>query len=156
MAIYYRMMQNKMPNDKNKGKYFAHTVKQSEISLEQVEQLIQDSCSAKISDVRMVVRELFEAVRHYMQNGHVVNLGDLGKFYISIKSIPVDNPSEFRPDRHVTGFKCNYTPSGHRYKAGSGRLTGHIHRSMLDGCKAAEISYYKGKAASKDETPSAI
>ena len=152
MAIYYRLMQNKIPNDKNNGKYFAHTVKQSEISLEQVEELIQNSCSAKISDVRMVVRELFEAVKHYMQDGHVVNLGDLGKFYISIKGIPVDDPSEFRPDRHVTGFKCNYTPSGHRFKAGSGKLTGRVHRSMLDGCKAAEVPHYKGKKALKDET----
>ena len=142
MAIYYRLRQNKIPNDKNCGKYFAHTVKQGEVSLEEIEQLVQDSCSAKASDVRMVVRELFEAIKHYMQDGHVVNLGDLGKFYISVKGLPVDDPTEFRVDRHITGFKCHYTPAGHRFKAGSGDLTGHIHRDLLDGCKATEATFY--------------
>lgn len=143
MAIHYKMQQNKMPNDKNYGKYFPHTVKQGEVSLEQVEALIQDACSARISDVRMVVRELFEAVKHYMQMGYVVNLGDLGKFYISVKGIPVDDPSEFRPDRHILGYKCNYTPAGHRYQAGMGGLTGHIRRGLLEGCKAEETRFLK-------------
>jgi len=146
MAIFYRLMQNKMPNDKNYGMFFAHTVKQDEIPLEKIEAVIQNNCSAKISDVRMVVRELFDTIRQFLQDGHVVNLGDLGKFYISVKGLPVDKPSEFRPDRHVTGFRCNYTPASRRYTAASGKKVGCIYRDLLAGCKAKETAYYKGRS----------
>ena len=71
MAIHYRLVQNKIKSDKNYGKYYAHTVKQGEISLEEIERMIEENCSAKASDVRLVLRELFDTVKHYMQNGYL-------------------------------------------------------------------------------------
>lgn len=142
MAIHYRLVQNKIKNDKNYGKYYAHTVKQGEVSLEEIEQMIQTNCSAKASDVRLVLRELFDTVKHYMQNGYVVNLKEMGKFSISVKSVCVDDPQEFRRDHHITGFKCNYTPHGQRFKPSEGALAGHIHRSFLEECEAVETTHY--------------
>ena len=142
MAIHYKLVQNKIKNDKNYGKYYAHTVKQGEISLEEIERMIETNCSAKASDVRLVLRELFDTVKHYMQNGYVVNLKEMGKFSISVKSVCVDDPKEFRRDRHIIGYKCNYTPHGERYKPSDGNLAGHIRRGFLENCKAEEIPYY--------------
>ena len=142
MAIHYRLLQNKIKGSKNYNKYYAHTVKQGEISLEEIERMIETNCSAKASDVRLVLRELFDTVKHYMQNGYVVNLKEMGKFSISVKSICVDDPKEFSRDRHIIGYKCNYTPHGERYKPSDGDLAGHIRRGLLEECKAEEIPYY--------------
>ena len=138
MAIHYRLVQNKIKSDRNYGKYYAHTVKQGEISLEEIERMIETNCSAKASDVRLVLRELFDTVRHYMQNGYVVDLKEMGKLSISVKSVCVDSPKEFRRDRHITGFKCNYAPHGERYKPSDGALAGHIRRGLLEECEAIE------------------
>jgi predicted histone-like DNA-binding protein len=140
MAIHYRLVQNKIKNDKNYGKYYAHTVKQGEISLEEIEKMIEENCSAKASDVRLVLRELFDTVKHYMQNGYVVDLKEMGKLSISVKSVCVDDPSEFRRDQHITGFKCKYTPHGERYKPSDGLLAGHIRRGLLEECEAEETT----------------
>lgn len=142
MAIQYRLLQNKIKGSENYGKYYAHTVKQGTITLEQIEEMIESNCTAKASDVRLVLRELFDAVKFYMQHGYTVDLKEMGKLSISVKSVCVDDPKEFRSDKHITGFKCNYTPQGKRYQAteeGNGR---HIHRSLLDGCEAIETKYY--------------
>ena len=133
MAIQYRLLQNKIKGSKNYGKYYAHTVKQGVISLEDIEEMIEENCTAKASDVRLVLRELFE----------------MGKLSISVKSVCVDDPKEFRRDRHITGFKCNYTPEGKRYSAYGPEKNGHIHRSILDGCEAIETQYYN--TTSKDK-----
>ena len=62
MAIQYRLLQNKIKGSKNYGKYYAHTVKQGVVSLEDVEMMIQQNCSAQASDVRLVLRRNGQAV----------------------------------------------------------------------------------------------
>ena len=142
MAIQYRLLQNKIKGSENYGKYYAHTVKQGTITLEQIEEMIESNCTAKASDVRLVLRELFDAVKFYMQHGYTVDLKEMGKLSISVKSVCVDNPKEFCSDKHITGFKCNYTPQGKRYQATGEDNGRHIHRSLLDGCEAVEAKYY--------------
>ncbi len=143
MAIHYKLIKNQIKSSKNYGKYYAHTVKQGKVSMEQIEQTIQENCTAKASDVRLVLRELFDTVKQYMQDGYVVELREMGKFHISVQSTPVDDPKNFSTDRHITGFKCNYTPYGERYKAGEGERSRHIHREMTDGCEAKPQKEYK-------------
>jgi len=139
MSIHFRLVKNEIKSNKQYGKYYAHTVKGSEVTLREIEQKIQANCSAKASDVRLVLSELFYTIRQELQDGHVVNLGELGKFHISVKSTPVADPQEFRIDRHIRGFKCNYTPNGNRYPHYSGSLAGHIRRDLTDGCVARNI-----------------
>ena len=134
MAIQYRLLQNKIKGSKNYNKYYAHTMRRGTVSLEDIEQMIEENCSAKASDVRLVLRELFDTVKFFMQMGYTVDLKEMGKFSISVKSICVDTPSEFRRDQHITGFKCNYTPQGRRYTTEN--VKRRIHRCLLDGCEA--------------------
>lgn len=139
MPIGYRLLQNKIKGSKNYRKYYAHTVKQHPVSFEEVEMLIQENCTAKASDVRAVLRELFDVLKFYLQSGCVVDLKEMGKFSISIKSVCVDNPEDFDPERHIIGYKCNYTPQGKRIRSADPKKRKHIHRSLLDGCTAVEI-----------------
>jgi predicted histone-like DNA-binding protein len=135
-------MKNQIKSSKNYGKYYAHTIRRGEVKQQQIEERIQANSSAKASDVRLVLRELFDTIRDYLQDGYVVNLEEMGKFSLSVKSTCVKQPSDFMPSKHIKGFKCNYTPQGHRYKVGEGRLAGHIKRHLLDGCQAIEAPYY--------------
>lgn len=141
MAIQYRLLQNKIKGSKNFNKYYAHTVKQGVISMEDIESMIESNCTAKASDVRLVLRELFDTVKFYMQKGYIVDLREMGKFSISVQSVCVDNPKEFRKDQHITGFKCNYIPQGKRYHGGKAEKR-RVHRSLLDGCEAEEARYW--------------
>ena len=47
MAIHYRLLQNKIKGSKNYGKYYAHTVKRGVISLEDIEAMIEENCTAR-------------------------------------------------------------------------------------------------------------
>ena len=136
MAIHYRLLQNQIKGSKNYRKYYAHTVKQGVVTLEDIESMIEENCTAKASDVRLVLRELFDTIKFYMQNGYTVDLKELGKFSISVKSVCVDDPKQFRSDKHITGFKCNYTPEGKRLKSANENLSRRIQRGLLDGCVA--------------------
>ena len=141
MAIQYRLLQNKIKGSKNYKKYYAHTVKNGVVRLEDIEDMIASKCTASPGDVRLVVRELFDAVKVCMQFGCVVDLRELGKFHISVKSVCVDDPKEFNPNVHITGYKCNYTTEGKRYKSGkTGKKL--VHRDLLEGCKAIEVTHY--------------
>lgn len=141
MAIRYRLEKCKFKNDKNYGRYYARTVKNSEVTLEDIEQQIQENCSAKVSDVRLVMKELFDTIRRAMRDGHVVNMGEMGKMYIGVRSVPVDDPEEFCSDRNITGFRCIYTPFGQRYGSLDGNMRHHIHRRLTDGCVAKKMIY---------------
>ena len=142
MAIQYRLLQNKIKGSENYGKYYAHTVRQGTVSLEQIEEMIESNCTAKASDVRLVLRELFDAVKFYMQHGYTVDLREMGKLSISVKSVCVDDPKEFNRNKHIVGFKCNYTPQGKRYDAEGETNRRHIHRGILEGCEAVEAKYF--------------
>ncbi|RRC97892.1 hypothetical protein [Prevotella sp. OH937_COT-195] len=136
MAIRFRLMRNVIRNDKNYGKYYARTVKNTEINLEDIELEIQENCTAKASDVRLVIKELYETIRRAMQNGHVVNMGELGKMYIAVTSKPVDTPDEFLTSKNITGFRCKYIPFGKRYGTACGDKARKIRRFLTEGCKA--------------------
>lgn len=41
MAIQYRLLQNKIKGSENYGKYYAHTVRQGTITLEQIEEMTE-------------------------------------------------------------------------------------------------------------------
>lgn len=69
-----------------------------------------------------------------LSEGQVVNLGDLGKLYLSVTSKPVERPQDFRVDKHITGIKCKYIPCGHRMQQEG--MKGNIKRLLTQGCKA--------------------
>lgn len=143
MPIHYRLLQNQIKGSKNYRKYYAHTVRQGVINMEDIEQMIQENCTAKASDVRLVLRELYDAIKFYMQHGYTVDLKELGKFSISVKSVCVDSPEDFNSKTHITGFKCNYTPQGKRRHSSDPDANSRIHRGLLDGCEAVETKFYK-------------
>lgn len=134
------MRKNNIKSNKAYGKWFAHTLRGSEMTLEEIEQRIQDNCSVTRADVRAVVTALQEVVERGLKDGHVVSLGELGKFYLSIRSECVDQPDDFSVQKHVKGVVCNYIPAGHRVQ-----LDHHITRPFTDECRLEQVPIYDEK-----------
>ena len=137
MSLKFKLRKNNIKSNKSYGKWYAHTLRGSEVTLDEIEQQIQDCCSVTRADVRAVVTALQEVVARDLTDGHVVSLGELGKFYLSIRSESVDNPEEFSVQRHVKGIVCNYIPEGHRRSNDR-----HITRPFTDNCHLEQVSIY--------------
>lgn len=150
MSIRFKLVRNNIKSHKDYGKYYAHTLRGDGLSLEQIEQTIEANCSAKVSDVRLVMSELFATIRQALRDGRVVCMGDLGKLYLSVESIPVDSSSDFRVDSHVKGFRCNYIPCGHRRKVGDKAVR--VKRLLTEGCRAVHDKKATQQALENERT----
>jgi predicted histone-like DNA-binding protein len=137
MSLKFTLRQNKIRGGKGYGKWYAHTLRGSELTLDEIEQRIQASCSVTRADVRAVVTALQDVVADGLKSGHVVSLGELGKFYLSIRSESVDSPDDFCVKDHVKGVECNYIPLGHR-----NQLSHRIVRPFTEDCRVEQVSVY--------------
>ena len=85
-----------------------------------------------------IIIAMEKVVERNLKMGNVVSLGELGKFYLSIRGVCVDNPEEFSVQNHVKGVVCKYMPVGHRRQS----LNGRISRPFTDDCQLEQVSIY--------------
>ena len=138
MALRFTLQQNKIKSNKGYKKWYARVVKQGEMTMDDVERKIQGRCTVTRADVRAVLSALYEVVGMGLKDGYVVNLDELGKFYLSIRSASVDNPDDFSVQKHVKEIVCKYTPMGHRINAADPRIV----RPFTNNCKLEQVSEY--------------
>jgi predicted histone-like DNA-binding protein len=138
MSLRFTLRQNKIKSNKSFGKWYAHTLRGSEITLEDIARQVGYSCSVSKGDVYAVILAMDNVVSRALKKGHVINLGALGKFYLSIRGVCVDNPDAFSVKDHVKGVVCKYTPAGHRVQS----LGGRISRPFTDDCVLEQVSVY--------------
>ncbi len=134
MSVFYRLRKSEFKGRPNYGKYYAHTVKMGHVGLDEIELIIQQNCSATRADVRLVLTELIDVMKRELQEGRVVELDGFGRFSLSVKSTSVDHPDDFNVRKHITGMKCNFTPTGHRRGLGDRTIT----RPFFEGCNVQE------------------
>jgi len=138
MAINYKLQRCNIKSNKNYGKYYAQAVHNDTMSQRELEERIESNCTAKASDVRVVLKELVETMRQALQAGRTVKIDELGSFSISLKSECVDSPEQFSERDHIRGFRCNFIPAGER--RGNGDHT--IQHTMTDGCDVHMLPRY--------------
>ncbi len=74
------------------GKYFAEAVYDSHfIGTEELSEFIQRQASVKKSDIKAVLQELGEAMKHFFEMGQKIRLDGIGIFKVGFSSIGVDN-----------------------------------------------------------------
>ena len=74
------------------GKYFAEAVYDSHfIGTEELSEFIQRQASVKKSDIKAVLQELGEAMKHFFEMGQKIKLDGIGIFKVGFSSIGVDN-----------------------------------------------------------------
>lgn len=75
------------PKDKNMpSKYYGHVQANGDVSLREMSERIQQTCTVHKSDVFAVLVALEDVISEALKSGEIVRLGDLGTFQIGISS----------------------------------------------------------------------
>ncbi len=135
MAIRYKLVQNKISGHDCYGKFYARSIKTGEINIKDIERIIEQNCSLKRSDVRAVLTELVDTIKDKLQDGYTVNLDELGRLSLGVKSEGVYREADFNVKKHITGLNVNYRPCTHRIGNGDRRLVA----PLAEGCEFKKV-----------------
>ena len=131
MAVHIRLIRNNIKSSSSYGKYFAKSVSQGEVTLNEIAaEACRNSGFSEGSVVR-VVTELQDLLKEKLSEGQTVVLPGIGRFSLRVESIGVDDPKSFNIRNHITRIVCGFLPAGRRI---AGR---HILYDFCDGVKAA-------------------
>ena len=130
MAIRYKLVQNKIGGHDSFGKFYARTVKTGDVDMKELERIIESNCSMKRSDVRAVLTELVDTIKDKLQQGYTVDLDELGRLSLGVKSEGVYRTSDFSARKHIKAVTVNYRPASHRRTKGDH----HLVAPLAEGC----------------------
>lgn len=110
----YKIVRENKPTLKNFGRYKAAAMHFQTITPEMVAQEIQDNCSAKASDVELVLAELSAVLLRHLKAGDRVRLKHIGMLKLEIESEKVDAPEDFNGRKHIHGVRLHLLPESRR------------------------------------------
>lgn len=131
MPVHYRLKKNEIRSSSSYGKYFAYAVKQGEVGMDELSRIIERNCTATRGDVLVVLTTLVDVVKERLQEGYVVDLGELGRLSLGLESEGVWRPEDFSARTHIKRVHCNYSPDSHRRGNGDRRIV----QPITEGCK---------------------
>jgi len=130
-TLNYVLKQEKREGSKELGKWYARAVHNSEMSTDELAQLIQRNASVKRADVLAVLSELSEVMADAIQSGRIVVLDGIGRFKAGISTKPATTAKTFTPAVNIVGARINFQPEvvkvQHKYI-----------KKMLEGIQYAE------------------
>lgn len=135
MALHIKLIRNNIKSSNSYGKYFAKSVSQGEITLDEICEEISRNSSFSEGTVLGVVTELQDTMKEKLRDGQTVVLPGIGRFSLRVESIGVDDPKSFNIRRHITRIVCGFLPAGRRIQ---GR---HI---LYDLCEGVKTIWHKG------------
>ena len=132
MAIRYRITKRSNSIQNKKEQFIMQAVHTGKIDLDTISSAISNECTLHAVDVKAVLMALGIKLDHYLQQGKIVDLGDVGKFKMGFKSTAEDAPAKLSPQRNIIKHHINYQPSVKQkrklkskvatYKEGSSRV----------------------------------
>ena len=137
MAVHIKLIRNNIKSSSSYGKYFAKTVSQGEITLNDIAAEACRNSGFSEGAVVGVVTELQDILKEKLRNGQTVVLPGIGRFSLRVESIGVDNPKTFNIRQHITRIICGFLPAGRRIQ---GR---HILYDFCDGVDAVWQNGFK-------------
>ncbi len=132
IMIHYTLRKNNIKSHKGYGKFYAHTIKAQKVNMGTIAKEIEHATTLSEADVLAAIKALSLSIKQHLQEGQTVDLGELGRFSIAVKSIPADSPKAWNQKKNITGFQLVHHAQAHR-NATQGRV---LERPLLDGCKA--------------------
>lgn len=137
MALQFKLRKNNIKSNTSYGKWYAQTLRNTELDLTEISNRVQANSGVSRANVVAVITALQSEISQGLKNGHVINLGELGKFYLSIRSECVDNPDDFSVRKHVKGVVCKYIPESHRRQC-----DGTLYRPFTEDIELRQVSEY--------------
>ena len=135
MAVHIKLIKNNIKSSSSYGKYFAKTVSQGEVTLEEIAAEAYRNSHLSEGAVIGVVTELQEILKEKLSDGQTVILPGIGRFSLRVESVGVENPKDFNIRHHITRIVCGFLPAGRRIQ---GR---HI---LYDFCEGVKAVWQKG------------
>ena len=112
MAIRYRITKrtNTIANIK-KEQFIMQAVNTGTIDVRKISEEISTESTHSISDVIGVITALGLKLQQHLEDGKIVDLGDVGKFKIGFQSKASDEETDLTPKKNIKKFHLNYQPS---------------------------------------------
>jgi len=110
----YKIVRENKPTLKNFGRYKAAAMHFQTITPEMVAQEIQDNCSAKASDVELVLSELSAVLLRHLKAGDRVRMNHIGLLKLEIESEKVDTPGDFDSRKHIRCVRLHLLPESRK------------------------------------------
>jgi len=119
MAVHIKLIRNNIKRSSSYGKYFAKTVSQGEVTLNEIAAEACRNCSFSEGDIIGVVKELEDSLKEKLSAGQTVVLPGIGRFSLRVESVGVAKPKDFNIARHVSRIICRFLPAGRRLADGT-------------------------------------
>lgn len=130
MAVHIKLIKNNIKSSNSYGKYFAKSVSQGEVTLDEIAAEACRNSGFSEGSVIGVATEIQDIMKERLREGQTVVLPGIGRFSLRVESIGVDDPKTFNIRNHITRIVCGFLPAGRRVQ---GR---HILYDLCDGVKA--------------------
>jgi predicted histone-like DNA-binding protein len=101
--------------------YYPTAVKNGEIDLDTLSELIAHDTTLTPADCHAVVVAMFHAISRQLADGNIVRLGHLGSFQVSVKGTGMPTPAAVTPG-NVTSAALIFRP-GKKFKSVLANLT---------------------------------
>ena len=109
-SVTYSVVPRRNPSEKGTPpKYYAQAQARGDVSLRDMAERIQTSCTVHKSDVYAVLVALEDVVADAIQNGEIVRLGDLCTLQVSLSGKGALSEEEYTTDL-IKRAKINFRP----------------------------------------------
>ena len=109
-SVTYSVVPRRNPSEKGTPpKYYAQAQARGDVSLRDMAERIQSSCTVHKSDVYAVLVALEDVVAYAIQNGEIVRLGDLCTLQVSLSGKGALTEEDYTADL-IKRAKINFRP----------------------------------------------
>ena len=132
MSQKFTKLQNKNDESTAFGKWFATAVyDQHFIETEELANYIQQQASVKKSDIKAVLQELGEAMKHFFEMGHKIKLDGIGIFKVGFSSIGVDKIEDCGAST-ISTRRVLFQPETTRVVTGQSKKNGKVKQKYVN------------------------
>ena len=120
---FIKLKNNNRANEKAYGKYFATAVYDNHfVGTDEIADFIQRQASVKKSDIKAVLQELGEAMKHFFEMGQKIKLEGIGILKVGFSSIGVAKAEECSAST-ITTRRILFQPETERVVVGQQKRT---------------------------------
>ena len=110
MALRYRITKRSNNIGNKENSYILQAVNTGTIDIDTLSEHISSECTLHTVDVKAVLMALGKKLDFYLQEGKIVDMGDVGKFKMGFKGTAAIKPALLRV-KNIQKFHINYQPS---------------------------------------------
>ena len=112
MPVLVRVKQNKIPKSKAFGKWYGHVVTTKTMSYQELCKHMSEHNSIYGPDVCLgIANKLQNCILEQLLEGKKVQFGELGTFYLAVKSTGTEKENDFSLGVNIRGLQLCFSPS---------------------------------------------